>query len=45
VSATPRQLDRRDLSHVRLQTASLFGNSTELEYYYVEVEIGTHRQR
>lgn len=44
--ATHRGLrERRDLQHYHLQTANLHGNSTDLQYYYVEAEIGTHRQK
>lgn len=31
--------------HVHLQTAALFGNSTGLEYFYVNVFLGSNRQK
>lgn len=34
-----------DLMHTHLQSTALFGNSTGLEYFYVDVYLGSHRQR
>ena len=35
---------RRDLQHVNLESSSLYGNSTDLEYFYTQVYVGSHRQ-
>lgn len=34
---------RRSLNHVHLQTSPLYGNSTDLEYFYVTVYVGSQR--
>lgn len=39
------QNPKRNLVHVHLQSTQVFGNSTDLEYYYVDVYVGTHRQK
>jgi hypothetical protein len=36
-----RCLKRRDLLHVHLQSSNLYGNSTELQYFYVDVFLGS----
>jgi hypothetical protein len=35
---------RRNLAHVHLQKTPLYGNSTELEYFYITAYFGSHRQ-
>ena len=34
----------RELAHMHMQSTPLYGNSTDLMYYYVTVYFGSHRQ-
>lgn len=34
----------RSLKHMHLQSSPIYGNSTDLEYFYLTVYLGTHRQ-
>ena len=36
---------KRDLLHVHIQSATLSGNSTDLQYFYVDVYVGSHKQK
>ena len=42
-SETSQGLRKRDLIHVHLQSTNLYGNSTDLQYFYVDVYMGSHR--
>eukprot|EP00347_Sterkiella_histriomuscorum_P001127 403373223 len=43
VSSPDIQNQRRRMWHVHLQSAPLYGNSTELQYFYVNVFVGSQR--
>lgn len=35
----------RRLAHMHLQATNLYGNSTDLEYFYIDVAFGSKRQK
>lgn len=44
MSAEDKKAARRDLYHLEVMQSSLYGNSTHLQYFYVPVDVGSHKQ-